>query len=139
MPKRLWKLLQEPRAVTATMAVSWMIGLGIGAVTVLSPPTTLTGALGHMTIVMGCLMLIGSAFGVTGCLSGWWWVERCGVIAAGTGTAIYASTLIVIQYQQAGSRLTQLGFILLVVCFLITRWLRIQGAQVDPTRGREPR
>lgn len=136
MPKRLWKLLQEPRVVTAITAACWAIGLGIGIATLLTPPLTIVGTIGNMTSIMAIGMIIGGTLGLTGCLSGWWWIERCGIIAAGTGIGIYIVTLIALHMTQEGSRLTQLGFVLWAVGSLAARWFRIDGAQVDPLRGR---
>lgn len=135
MPKRIWQLLQEPRVITAITAGCWAVGISIGVVTLLWPPLTILGMIGHMTTVMAIGMIMGGTLGLVGCLSGWWWIERMGIIAAGTATAIYAYTLLALHFGSDGSRLTQLGFVLWAAGSLAARWFRIQGAQIDPTRG----
>lgn len=135
MPKRLWLMLREPRVVTAITSACWGVALAIGVVTLIVPPLTITAILGHMTALMAIIMIVGGTLGLAGCLSGWWWIERMGIIAAGTSTAIYAYTLLALHFGSDGSRLTQLGFVLWAAGSLAARWFRIQGGQVDPTRG----
>ena len=88
-----------------------------------------------LTAIWGSLLLGGGVLGLIGCLPGWWWVERAGVLAAGTGAAIYLVVILSLHASTPGSRLVQAGFVALTLVWLAVRWLRIRGAQLDPMRG----
>ena len=135
-PYRLWLLLHEPRVITATQGIVWLIWAAIGVAAVLAPPMTIAHEMGPtLTGVWGGLMCVGGLLGLAGCLPGWWWVERSGIIGAGAGAVVYVFVVLNLHATTPGNRLVQAGFILLAVASLIVRWLRISGLQTDPTRG----
>ena len=136
MPCRIWLMLREPRAVTATMIVAWSVCTGIGLFALLMPSASLEHHLGPMlTVIWAALLLSGGILGGAGCSIGWWWAERSGILLAGTGLSVYLTVVLALDYPQPGSRFVQAGIVLLALGLLVTRWLRISGAQVDPTRG----
>ena len=136
MPRRIWLLLREPRAVTATMIVAWSVCTGIGLFALLMPSASLEHHLGPLlTVIWAALLLSGGILGGAGCSIGWWWAERSGILLAGTGLSVYLTVVLALDYPQPGSRFVQAGIVLLALGLLVTRWLRISGAQVDPTRG----
>ena len=136
MPRRIWLMLHEPRAVTATMIVAWLVCTLVGLFALLMPPASLEHHLGPMlTIIWAALLLSGGILGGAGCSIGWWWAERSGILLAGTGLSVYLTVVLALDYPQPGSRFVQAGIVLLALGLLVTRWLRISGAQVDPTRG----
>lgn len=139
MPRRLWYLLHEPRIVTAWTGLTWVVLIGIGTSALLAPPATITHQMGPvLTVVWAVLLLVGGILGLTGCLPGWYWVERVGIILAGTGALMYLAVVLALHYAEPGSRLVQAGFIVFAVAYLGVRWLRIRGPQIDPTRGLRP-
>lgn len=136
LPTRLWAMMSEPKIVTAAMGGTWLIILAIGTAALFTPPMTITHELGGaLTVLWAILLLLGGAFGLIGCLPGWWWVERAGIYLAATGMLVYLIVVLSLHYTQPGSRLVQAGFILAAVSSMVVRWLRIRGAQLDPTRG----
>ena len=136
MLRRIWLMLHEPRAVTATMIVAWSVCTGIGLAALVMPPASLAHHIGPLlTVIWAALLLAGGTLGGAGCAAGWWWAERSGILLAGTGLAVYLTVVLALDYPQPGSRLVQAGIVLLALGLLVTRWLRISGAQVDPTRG----
>lgn len=137
MPRRLWYLIHEPRIITAITACYWAVVTAIGVAALTAPPPMIAHQAGPiLTTVWACFLLGGGVLGVVGCLPGWWWIERAGIIATGTGAVIYLATVIALHYQAvSGSRLVHAGFILLALISLVIRWLRIRGPQVDPSRG----
>lgn len=139
MPRRLWMMLHEPRIITAATGIAWSVVIGIGLSALFAPPATIAHELGPaLTVIWAACLLVGGSLGLVGCLPGWWWVERTGIISAITGSGIYLVVVLALHYAQPGSRLTQAGYILLGILFLITRFLRIRGAQLDPSRGLPP-
>lgn len=127
MPKRLWRLLREPRRVTAIFGIMWLIiiGLGVSALTV--PPVSITTHLGHWTTAWAAFMLLGGPVGFFACVilrtPPWWrWLERIGIVASGFGVAIYLAMIVWIQLTAvSGSRLVQLLFVCLAGLLLMVR------------------
>lgn len=129
-PRRVWALLREPRTVTALSGAGWVIVLGIGLAALANPPLTISYAIGPtLTYVWSGFLMLGGLAGSIGCLllpAPWWrWVEQIGIYAALTGTAIYAVVVTMLHFTTDGSRLVQVGFILLAAISLLTRWVRI--------------
>ena len=136
MPRRLWLMLHEPRIITAATGVMWAILIGIGTAALLAPPATISHQMGPtLTVVWAILLMVGGLAGLVGCLPGWFWIERVGLILAGTGASMYLAVVLLLHYAEPGSRLVQAGFVILSLDFLVVRWLRIRGPQIDPTRG----
>lgn len=137
-PRRLWLLLHEPRVVTAAQSIVWVFWALIGLAAVLAPPMTIAHEIGPtLTGAWAGMLLIGGVLGFIGCVPGWWWVERSGIIATGTGAATYLFVVVSLHYAAPGNRLVQAGFITAAIASLVVRWLRISGPQLDPLRGME--
>lgn len=135
-PKRLWLLLHEPRVVTFFQGLVWAIWTLVGLAALTLPPQTIAHEVGPvLTNVWGALLFGGGLAGLAGCLPGWWWVERSGILASGTGAMVYLLVVLNLQATTSGNRLVQAGFILMAVMSLVVRWFRISGLQTDPTRG----
>lgn len=127
-----------PRNVTYTTMISWGLYFLAGVFALMSPPMTITGTIGPiLTIIWAIFFLTGGTLGVLGSATGWWWVERSGIIAAITGAVMYLYTIFWLHIDPfaAGSRLVQMVFILLAILALILRWMRVAGLQTDPSRG----
>ena len=136
MPRRIWQLIQEPRMITALTSAYWSMVTCIGVAALVTPPETIDYNVGAtLTLVWAVFLLLGGILGVVGCLLGWWWVERAGMISAGTGTVIYLSVVMILHFQGPEPRLVGAGFISLTLFAFVVRWFHIRGAQVDPTRG----
>lgn len=135
--RRVWLLVQEPRVVTATVSVAWLIITGIGVAALAAPPPTIAHEWGpHLTTVWGIMLTAGGALGIAGCLPGWWWIERAGIIATWTGCAMYLSIVLLLHIWGPDSGLVQAGFVTLTIVGTLARWLRISGPALDPHRGR---
>lgn len=131
MWRQLWLALHEPRKQTAVFGLAWLLVLALGLVAVSWPPGGFVHRLGPlMTTVWGWLVLIGGALGLIGCPRGWWWLERSGIIAAGTGAVIYI--IAVVSMTPPGSRLFHALWVAIVLVGLAARWTMIRGAQLDP-------
>jgi hypothetical protein len=136
MLRRLWLTLREPRVATACFAVAWWAVLTVGLVAVSTPPYVVASEIGPvLTAVWGWFLLAGGALGVVGALSGWWWIERSGILAAGTGALIYV--IVLATLTPPGARLVVIGLVCVILAGMAARWHMISGAQTDP--GRRPR
>ena len=133
LKRRLWDFLPEPRIIHAVMLSAWLTVATIGAVTIATPPRSISSELGPlMSLIWGCLLALGGVLGTLGIVSRFWWLERAGIWSAIAGMSIYLATVTHLQFAEGGSRLTQMGFILLAIIFLLTRLLRIWGLHSDP-------
>lgn len=133
LPRRLWMLLREPRAITALTLVAYLILIGVGYSTITAPPASIREELGWVTTLWGALLLAGGLIGALAVPRGIWWVEKLALLFAATGTAIYFSTVVQLHLEsEIGNRIPQAGFILLGLVALATRYLRIRYAALDP-------
>ena len=122
MPRRLWLLLHEPRIITAATGITWSILIGIGVAALLAPPATISHQMGPtLTVVWAILLIVGGALGLVGCLPGWFWIERVGLILTGTGASMYLAVVLLLHYAEPGSRLVQAGFVTLALASLVVR------------------
>ena len=135
----LWAWVQEPKHITGVMTLGWVIILLTGVSSLMDPPGTITHQLSQpLSVIWAVCFVTGGALGLVGCPPGWWWVERAGLILTVAGGVVYLSIITVLHLVSEGSRLTQAGWVLFGLVMLITRWLRIRGAQVDPRKGLHP-
>ena len=93
-PRRVWRLLREPREITALSATGWLVAAYTGTIALLAPPLTISGAIGPiLTVVWGLMLVTGATLGTLGCLllpEPWWrWVEQSGILLAGGGVLVY--------------------------------------------------
>ena len=116
--------------MTALTGVLWTVMFCTGVAAFISPPLTVSYAIGPaLTYIWAGFLVLGGAAGATGCLllpAPWWrWIEQIGIIAALTGTSIYAVVATMLHFTTDGSRLVQVGFIVLAEISLLIRWARI--------------
>lgn len=135
-PRQLWFLLHEPRIVTLFQGIVWAIVSLTGAAALTVPPSTIAHSAGPLlTSLWGMALFGGGVLGLVGCLPGWWWVERTGILASGTGVIVYLAVILNLHATTPGNRLVQAGFVVWGLVSLVVRWFRISGMQTDPTRG----
>lgn len=99
---------------------------GIGVVT--DPPESFKSSVGlALVYLLASFITIGPLFGMIAVLPGIWWLERVGLIAMGTGVAMY----IVIVVTMHGS-LVVVGISAGFILTFIQRWTEIKGSQLAP-------
>ena len=111
----------------------YLVTFGMGVVTLASPPSTIEGLLGPILSVSWSLFwIIGGAAGAATILPGWWEVERYAVASSMFGIGIYGAVILLLHFTEPGSRLTQLGALLLGVLFFLLRLALIRGHDFEP-------
>lgn len=117
-----WPTIPEPRYESITYGVIYSLFSLTGLATISLPPSTIQGVLGSASIqIVGWFFLIGGITGmVTGWL-GWWQFERWGIGMMGFGILIYVYIVINLHFTSQGSRLSQLGIMLIAFCTLALR------------------
>ena len=137
--RRLWERIAEPRHLKVAYAWIYMLTVGVGLVTLVKPPRTIEGPLGEAaTTGWACAFILGGLLGLLTVFPGWWWAERLAIGLVLIGLAIYV-TVVIVQHieglESGGSRLTQIGIILLAATPFLLRGLIIRGYTYEPRRG----
>ena len=134
----LWAAISEPRHLKAAYFLIYVLTSTVGVVTLMWPPRTIEGPLGSVaTALWAGLFIAGGLVGAATVLPGWWWVERVlGIGLILIGLAIYLAVAITLHWQQVGgSRLTQVGVLVLAACPFLLRGLLIREYSYEPRRG----
>jgi len=136
---RLWGRIHEPRVKKLLYSITYLIGVFIGTVTMIRPPTSIETPLGPtLTTVWAVLILVGAIAALVAVFPGWWWMERIGIMLVAAGALIYLGVVITlhVQSQPDSSRLTQAGVILgFTWAASAVRLWEIRGYTFEP-RGR---
>lgn len=134
-----WRLLREPRALTALTMLSYVAFIFIGVTASLDPPASLSQELGWVTTAWALFLLGGGTLGLVAAPRGVWWIERIAIAACGTGTAIYLVTVLQLHFfSEMGNRLPQAGMISLSLIALAGRWAYIRHSALDPAKDYHP-
>lgn len=134
--RRLWASITEPRHLKVAYFVIYSIALVTGIATLLVPPTSISGELGQpLTIVWAVFLIMGAFGGMLLVFTGWWFAERLCIGLLWAGLAIYFLVVVALHFQSSGSRLTQLGVLLLASAVFYIRWLLIRKYTFEPRRG----
>lgn len=129
----LWAQVTEPRHLKAAYAVLYTITVLTGIATLLVPPTSIAGELGEpLTVLWSVFLIMGGFGGLLTVLPGWWWAERLSIVLVWAGLAIYGIVIVSLHFTSAGSRLTQLGVLLLAAGLGYIRWLLIRKYSFEP-------
>lgn len=116
-------LVPEPRWLSIMYTFGYALMVGAGIVTLVTPPQTLTGAVGEVSMAIAAyLWLIGGLIGMTAGQREWWEGERFALGMMLTGIVFYAWIVASLHFTQAGSRLTQLCILGLAALLLLVRF-----------------
>lgn len=133
--RRAWLRIAEPRVLRLVFLVGYLVTLGTGIATLTNPPTTIEGALGPILSVSWAIFwIVGGTVGAATVLPGYWQAERAAAGAAMFGIAVYAVVVTTLHFTSSGSRLTQLGVLVLALLFYIVRLALIRGHDFEPRR-----
>lgn len=129
-----WLRVPSPREVSAAYSMAYLVTLFMGIVTLTFPPRTLSYELGGPQAMMsvGVLLIIGAVVGMTGGTLEHWKLERVGLWFMSGALSIYGAVVLALHLTQEGSRLTQLGPILLGLILFFLRWVMIRRFSYRP-------
>lgn len=129
----IWRSLTDPPHQKPVYAAIYVITIVTGLATILNPPMSIQAEVGPVIMDwIGIMWLAGGAVAVPAMITGWWWVERLAIASASIGLAMYGAVVTLLHFQAEGSRLTQLGVILLAACAYVLRWLSIRERSFEP-------
>ncbi|WP_449280430.1 hypothetical protein [Leucobacter sp.] len=128
-----WLRIPDPRDISLAYTVIYVIAGATGLVTLVYPPTTIKAAIGPAAMAgIGVLLLVGAVLGMLGGAWEHWKLERVGIGLMGSALVIYGILVAVLHFQSPGSRLTQLGVIVLAVGVFAVRYLMIRRYTFRP-------
>ena len=130
--QRLWQRVAEPRHLKMLMLWVYLATSATGIATLCAPPHTVEAIIGGTTAIWSALVIVGGVGGVASVLPGWWWVERLSIFSIWVGMAIYLLVLAWLQSVESGSRLTQMGFLVVGALALGGRFLQIRKYSFEP-------
>lgn len=134
--KRWWRSFSDPELQKPLFLIAYAIGVYTGAVTIISPPTSIQNELGPVLMLLtGVTWLAGGLICLVTIFTDWWWLERLGLILLWAGILAYFGTVLMVHLESiAGSRLTQLGVILLATIGFASRFLSIREWSYAPPK-----
>jgi len=133
--KRAWESITEPRHLKATYFVFYGLALVTGFATLVRPPQSIEGALGTSTTALWAAFVIMGGFGgMLTVFPGWWFAERLSIVMIWLGAGIYFLVVLSLHINQSGSRLTQMGWILMGAGLFFVRWIIIRRYSFEPRR-----
>lgn len=136
--RHLWEAITEPRHLKLFYLAVYTVTVGVGVVTLTSPPTSVEGQLGtFLTLFWAALIGLGGLGGAITVLPGWWWAERLSVMLILSGAGIYGGIVFYLQMnaEPGSSRWTQFGFITLAASVFVLRLLLTRKWDYEPRRG----
>ena len=130
-----WERVTEPRHIKVVYVWVYTVAMLTGLATLLYPPQSIEGVLGRaLMVAWSTLFLVGGFGGMVTILPGWWKWERWSISAVLMGIAIYGAVLLSLHFTQQGSRLTQMGVLLLASAVFVVKWMLIRFYSFEPRR-----
>lgn len=122
-----WMRVPEPRELSVVFTGAYFVAFLTGVATLTYPPMSLSKEVGGPQVMasVGVLLLVGSLVAMFGGAREHWKVERIGLWLMAWAGLIYATIVLFLQFTSNGSRLTQLGFIVLGLTVFLIRYLMI--------------
>ena len=130
----LWMFIPDPRIVSLIIGFSYAVFFTTGVVTLLLPPASIEAEYGNVVMqLVGYFFIGGSLLGMVGGASEFWQLERVGIAGMAVGLLTYLYIVVNLQIAaESGHRYTQMGIIILALCFLANRLARIWRYDFKP-------
>lgn len=120
--------IAEPRGIRllqfGVYALIFVAGIGV----ITDPPDSFKSSIGlTLVYLLASFITVGPLFGMVAVLPGIWWLERVGLIATGTGVAMY-----IVMIISLNGSLVVIGISAGFMLTFIQRWSEIKGSQLAP-------
>lgn len=127
---RAFLLIAEPRVIRIIMFFIYAIFLTAGYLVIVNPSQGIIEVLGdELPVIFGLFLAFGGGVGLLAVLPGVWWLERAGIIASSVGLLMYLTIVLSTASSSLG-----FPFALLIMLFLLIRWMEIRRYQLAPRR-----
>lgn len=129
-----WLRVPSPREISIAYTAIYFVALATGIAALAVPPRTVELEVGaYASAALGVLLTLGAVIGMIAGALEHWRLERVGLMFMLTAGLIYAVIVSSIHYSEApGSRLTQVGFIMIACGALVVRYLMIRRFTYRP-------
>lgn len=125
--------IPEPRTISTVLTVAYVAFVLTGLATLILPPQSIVGAIGEVSMALvGWFFLAGGLIGMWAGSIEFWQLERVGITSMGAGLLAYAYIVATLHFTTEGSRLTQLGVIVIAGCLLVLRLAMIWRYDFKP-------
>ena len=134
--RRILGRLAEPRAITASQVVQYVV-TGAAGVLALSGglPNLLNATVGVIAaVVVGSVLISGGIVGAVACLRGAWWAERVALLVCALGWVLCLPAAVTFAFAWHRARWLIVLLILLALGDIFKRYRRIDWAYLDPSR-----
>ena len=127
---RAYQLVAEPRLVRVILFAIYAVFIVAGAFVLAQQPDNFVEAITVKLVLMfGGFLTVGGILSSIAVLPGLWWLERCGLLALGTGMLIYLIISISVQGSPV-SICVSIAFIL----FFILRYMETRQFKLAPRK-----
>lgn len=128
-----WLVVPVPRELSVAYTCVYVVAALTGLVTLVLPPVTISAEIGSVAMSsMGVLLLVGAAIGMVGGAMEHWKLERIGLFFMASAITIYGLLVGALHFSSEGSRLTQLGVVVLALAVFVVRFLMIRRYTFRP-------
>lgn len=129
VPYMIYMKIAEPRVKRIIYFGIYIALATAGAGALVKPPAVIEHILGGQILIymFASFIVVGCLIGAVSVLPGIWWFERVGLLAIGTGIAMY---VIVLLFLGASALVTIIPIILILI--LVLRWLDIKEYLLAP-------
>lgn len=132
---RPWRLLREPRVVSALWVLIYLVATVVGIAQTQEPGLPVMEPAGTQVAYGSAIaMAIGGVLALAAVLPGWWGVERGGVLLVMSGIAVRMLTIPATSDTLAEA-IVRGGINVIAALALVIRLIHIWGLDLDPTRG----
>lgn len=131
----LWDEISTPPHMKPIYAGVYVVTVLTGVATLVVPPQSIAGPIGPLlAAVWASCFIVGGILGLCTVLTRLWWLERAGLGASGLGLVTYGVVVVMLHFEptSSGSRLTQLGIIILAAALFLVRWFAIKDYSYEP-------
>lgn len=128
-----WLQVPQPRDMSAIFAGLYAIAFATGLLAILDPPDAIVAMQGRVVmILMGILLLAGAGSAALGGYLTLWQLERVGIVICSLALACYGYLVLAAHVQSEGSKMVQVGIVLMALAAFVIRYRMIRGFTYKP-------
>lgn len=134
--QRAWSRVTEPRHLKVAYALFYAVAILLGVIALTAPPQSISGELGPvLTIGWGILAMVGGVVCLGTVFTGWWFLERLGIVLIWLALGVYLLVVVLLQLTSSeGSRGAQITLFVFAGGLFYVRWWLIRAYSFEPRR-----
>jgi len=134
--REAWASVTEPRHLKIAYAFFYTVAIVFGLIALMAPPQSITGELGPvLTVAWGIFAILGGAAGLGTVFTGWWFIERLGIVLIWAALGVYLLVVVILQFASTeGNRWAQMTLFVFAAGLFYVRWWLIRAYSFEPRR-----